>query len=118
LHSKTEFFTDLAILGFFSKFSNHYDPLRYYVVQNKTWLYNQQMQDNNAINRPTYKNIQKWVKDNYGFIPKTCWIAHCKEMCNLPVAKAPNRQNTARMVPCQKEKQEAIKSAFKHYGLI
>lgn len=71
-----------------------------------------------SLERPTYKNIQKWVKDNYGFVPKTCWIAHCKEMYNIPVTKAPNRQSNSRMFPCPQEKEEAIKSSFQYYGLI
>lgn len=28
----------------------------------------------------TYKEIQQYVKLKYGFTPKTCWIAHMKEM--------------------------------------
>ena len=35
----------------------------------------------------TYKNIQEWVKMNYGFTVKTCWIAHVKEMCGLKLRK-------------------------------
>ena len=33
----------------------------------------------------TYLEIQKWVYRRHGFIPKTCWIAHCKELCGLPL---------------------------------
>lgn len=39
----------------------------------------------------TYKQIQEYVKYNYGFVPKTCWIAHMKEVCGIYVKKAPNR---------------------------
>lgn len=31
----------------------------------------------------TYKEIQKYVKDIHGFVPKTCWIAHMKEVCGI-----------------------------------
>jgi hypothetical protein len=31
------------------------------------------------------------VLQNYGFEPKTCSIAHCKELNDLPVGSAPNR---------------------------
>lgn len=41
----------------------------------------------------TYKEIQNWVRQNHGFLPKTCWIAHCKELYGLPVSNAPNRQS-------------------------
>ena len=33
----------------------------------------------------TYKEIQGYVKETYGFLPKTCWIAHMKELCGIPV---------------------------------
>lgn len=39
----------------------------------------------------TYKEIQGYVKETYGFSPKTCWIAHMKEVCGIPVKNAPNR---------------------------
>ena len=38
----------------------------------------------------TYKQIQDWVKDNHGFVPKTCWIAHVKETCGLDLRDASN----------------------------
>jgi len=31
----------------------------------------------------TYKQIQEYVKRKYGFVPKSCWIAHVKEMNGL-----------------------------------
>ena len=31
----------------------------------------------------TYKEIQAYVKEKYGFQPKTCWIAHMKEVCGI-----------------------------------
>jgi hypothetical protein len=36
----------------------------------------------------TYLEIQKWVYRRHGFIPKTCWIAHRKELCGLPLGAA------------------------------
>ena len=27
-----------------------------------------------------YAQIQAWVKANHGFVPKSCWIAHMKEL--------------------------------------
>ena len=41
----------------------------------------------------TYKEIQEYVKDKYGFQPKTCWIAHMKEVCGLPVKVAVNEKS-------------------------
>ena len=67
----------------------------------------------------TYKNIQEWVKMNYGFTVKTCWIAHVKEMCGLKLRKAPNRYDeNKRTNPCPPEKIEPIKKAFEHFKII
>ena len=52
----------------------------------------------------TYKDIQNRVKKTYGWIPKTCWIAHCKEIKGLPLRQAHNRNNSARAVPCPMDK--------------
>ena len=60
----------------------------------------------------TYKKIQGWVKKNYGFIPKTCWIAHCKELYGLPVKRVPNRFRDDREVPCPESKRRSIYEAF------
>lgn len=64
----------------------------------------------------TYKEIQTFVKRKHGFVPKTCWIAHVKELCDLPVRKAWNRAGE-RTHPCSPEKVEAIKDAFKHFKM-
>lgn len=41
----------------------------------------------------TYKEIQDYVKSTYGFVPKTCWIAHMKEVYNIPVKISSNRNS-------------------------
>lgn len=67
----------------------------------------------------TYKQIQEWVRKNYGFTVKTCWIAHVKEICGLEPRKAPNRRNkNKRENPCPPDKIEPIKQAFRHFGMI
>jgi hypothetical protein len=66
----------------------------------------------------TYKDIQAYVKLEYGFVPKSCWIAHMKELCQIPVKKSHNRIDNSRQVPCPPNKQNAIKMAFKHFGLL
>ena len=65
----------------------------------------------------TYKEIQSWVKQNFGYVPETCWIAHVKEMTGLPVAKAPNRRGKERLKPCPPEKINSIRAAFRHFGM-
>jgi hypothetical protein len=68
---------------------------------------------------PTYKELQDWIKDRFGFVPKTCWIAHAKEICSLPVRIAPNRvDSTVRKEPCPAEKLPAILAAFRQFNLI
>ena len=67
----------------------------------------------------TYKEIQKYVKEKYGFKPESCWIAHMKEVCNIPVRVASNRHSLdKREKLCPKDKQQAIKAAFKYLGVL
>ena len=67
----------------------------------------------------TYKEIQSYVKEKYGFQPKTCWIAHMKEICGIPVKNAPNRISPDnREKPCPPKKMAYIKDAFAHFGMI
>lgn len=66
----------------------------------------------------TYRQIQNWVKAEYGFCPKTCWIAHCKELAGLEVQPAPNRTGKQRAVPCPVAKREPIMAAFRHFGMV
>ena len=66
----------------------------------------------------TYAKIQAWVKKEYGWQPKTCWIAHCKELKGLNPERAPNRLGSSREVPCPENKREPIFSAFRHFGMI
>ncbi len=65
-----------------------------------------------------YKQIQAWVKQQYGFTPETCWIAHVKQMSGLLLRKAPNRKGTERIKPCPPEKVEPIRAALRHFGMI
>jgi len=67
----------------------------------------------------TYLEIQAYVRNYYGFVPKTCWIAHTKEICGIPIKEAPNRiDSDARANPCPENKLSAIKEAFKYFGMI
>lgn len=65
----------------------------------------------------TYKQIQAWVKQYYGFVPATCWIADVKSQSGLPMRKAPNRHSTERVKPCPPEKVESIQVALRHFGM-
>lgn len=63
----------------------------------------------------TYKDIQGWVKKNRGFLPKSCWIAHCKKLNGIPVKK---RHWGKRKHPCPANKRSAIEDAFRHFKMI
>jgi hypothetical protein len=38
-----------------------------------------------------YRAMQQYVKDKFGFVPKTCWIAHRKEVLGFSPRPAWNR---------------------------
>jgi len=65
----------------------------------------------------TYEQIINWVRRRYRFVPKTCWIAHVKELNGLPVRRAWNRAGRGRVVPCPDERRSAIEQAFRHFGM-
>jgi hypothetical protein len=66
----------------------------------------------------TYQEASDFVKRIYGFVPKSCWIAHAKELSGLPVRRAWNRASRGRKVPCPSEKTEPIQAAFRHFGML
>ena len=66
----------------------------------------------------TYRQIQDWVKQQYGFVPKTCWIAHVKEISGIKVNKAPNRLGEERLIPCPQDKVELILQALEYFKMI
>ena len=69
---------------------------------------------------PTYKRIQEYVQEKYGFKVHTAYIAEFKRMVGLDMHKAPNavEQRKHEYHPCPPEKVEAIKDALRHFGLI
>ena len=66
----------------------------------------------------TYLEIQTWVAKKYGWIPETCWIADAKRKCGIPVKDAPNRKGGESVKPRLDSKLEAIKEAFRRFGMI
>lgn len=67
----------------------------------------------------TYKQIQEYVKETYDFIPKTCWIAHMKEVLGVESKVAFNRIDiNKRTHPCPEDKQRYIEKAFRHFNMI
>ena len=66
----------------------------------------------------TIEKIQAFVKENSGFKPKSCWIAHVKELCGLEVKPAWNRKGEERLNPCPPDKIPAIMEALKYFGMV
>jgi hypothetical protein len=66
----------------------------------------------------TYREVSDFVRRNFGFVPKSCWIAHVKELSGLPVKRAWNRSSQGRKMPCPLEKVEPIRAAFRHFGML
>ena len=68
----------------------------------------------------TYEEIKKYVLDNYGLKVSTLYISQIKRKCGLDVGEAYNKpKNPDSRVPnCTKEKEAAIKSALKYFGMI
>jgi hypothetical protein len=66
----------------------------------------------------TYDEISDYVRRRFGFVPKTCWIAHVKELNGLPVQQAWNRRGRGRVVPCPADKRSAIEQAFRHFRML
>lgn len=67
----------------------------------------------------TYFKIQLFVQERHGFVPKTCWIAHAKELCGIPVKDTPNRTDSSKRVnPCPEDKLSAIQDAFMYFKMI
>lgn len=61
----------------------------------------------------TYKQIQDYIHQTYGYIPKTCWIANMKDVVGLKPKSA-----TIRIHPCPEIKQNDLKDAFKYFKMI
>jgi hypothetical protein len=66
----------------------------------------------------TYDQIRAWVKAHHGFVPKTCWIAHVKELNGLGPRVAHNRLGRERAVPCPANKRHALEQALGHFGML
>jgi hypothetical protein len=57
----------------------------------------------------SYRETQLLVKQTFGFVPKTCWIAHVKEQRGDNMRSAPNRLDpTRRKHPCPSDRFQAI----------
>ncbi|MHA1280318.1 MAG: hypothetical protein ACTSQ8_24355 [Candidatus Helarchaeota archaeon] len=51
----------------------------------------------------TTNRIQEYFTRKNGYTPKTCWIAHAKELSGLPVKRS-HRRSGERVYPCPADK--------------
>ena len=65
----------------------------------------------------TYAQIRVYVKEKYGYFPKSCWIAHAKELSGLPVKRS-HRRKGARQEPCPPRKLADIQDAFRYFKML
>ena len=87
-------------------------------IQTDTLLKNAQAYK--PAERVTYKMIQAYVEEKYGFNVHTAYIAEVKRCLGLPMYDAPNaveELKRPRQHPSEKMI-EAIKDALKHFGII
>jgi hypothetical protein len=67
---------------------------------------------------PTYGAVERQVRNTYGFVPKTCWIAHVFEISGKKPRVARNRIDPrVRKNPCPPEKQPAVIEARRRLEL-
>ena len=68
--------------------------------------------------RARYCDIKAWVEENYGFKVSSLYIGQVKDMCGLAKERDLKNYGKNRVPKCPPEKVEAIKAAFKHFGMI
>ena len=125
-------------LGFVSLYFNRksdvrfYENSRHYILILRVIIYyklttnpltvevRMEVETGEVKEHPTYKRIQEYVQEKYGFKVHTAYIAEVKRMVGLDMHKAPNavEQRKHEYHPCPPEKVEAIKDALRHFGLI
>ncbi|MGN0803750.1 MAG: hypothetical protein ACI4MS_00005 [Candidatus Coproplasma sp.] len=66
----------------------------------------------------TYKDIQNYIEENYGFKVHTAYIAEVKRDLGLPMYDAPNAVEELKHPHPTPKMVEAIKQALKHFEII
>jgi len=67
----------------------------------------------------TYEQIRRMGRQLFQFTPKSCWIAHVKEMNGLNPQRAHNRRDREiRLVPCPPGKRRPIEECMRFLGMI
>jgi len=68
--------------------------------------------------KATYGQIKASVKKTAGFVPKSDWIAHVKELNGLHLRRTRYEPRTDRLEPCPPSKRKAIEAALRRFGLL
>jgi len=68
--------------------------------------------------KATYSQIQAFVKETAGFVPKKDWIAHVKELNGLRLQRTRYEPRAPRLEPCPASKQKAIEDALRQFGFL
>lgn len=67
----------------------------------------------------TYREIQDYVRQKYGCVVKSCWIAHTKELNGLRPRVSHRRADPKRLVfPCPDKHRPMIEDAMRHFGML
>ena len=70
-------------------------------------------------NKTTYDDIKAYIIDKYGFKIPSIYIAQVKKKLGIKERENYNiGEGKAKVPHCPPEKEEAIKDAFRHFGLI
>ena len=73
-----------------------------------------------AESKATYKQIQKYVFEKFGFKVSNLYIAQVKEKCGIKERENYNKpkKEDLKQPICPIEKEEAIKDAFRYFQMI
>ena len=73
-----------------------------------------------AESKATYKQIQNYVLEKYGFKVSTLYIAQIKKKCGIELREHYNKSKKEKQVipQCTPEKEEAIMDALRYFKMI
>ena len=73
-----------------------------------------------AESKATYKQIQNYVLEKYGFKVSTLYIAQIKKKCGIESREHYNKSKKEKQVipQCTPEKEEAIMDALRYFKMI
>lgn len=61
-------------------------------------------------------DIERWVEQQYGFVPHPFWIADCKQLYLLTAVESEGPRKPWH--ECPREKRAPIRQALIHFGLL